>query len=71
MKDITFWTNKLEKHFKNKLIKKATGKVALVNLDKLNFKTKIKQVIVYLACLGLMPFGLASWLISVGGLKHE
>jgi hypothetical protein len=55
----------------NKIIKKATGEVALVNLDKLNFKTKIKQMIVYLACWGLMPIGLASWLISVGGLKHE
>ena len=55
----------------NKPIKKATGKVALVNLDKLNFKTKIKQVIVFLACLRLIPIGLASWLISIGGLKHE
>jgi hypothetical protein len=48
----------------NKTIKKATGKVALVNLDKFNFKTKIKQVIVYLACWGLMPIGLASLLIG-------
>lgn len=55
----------------NKLIKKATGKVALVKLDQVNFKTKVKQVIVRLACFGLIPMALADWLLRVGGLAHE
>ena len=55
----------------NKPIKKATGKVALVKPDQMNFKAKVKQAIVSLACYGLMPVALADWLISVGGLTHE
>ena len=55
----------------NKTIKKATGKVALVNPDKLNFKTKSKQAIVRLACYGLIPMALADWLLRVGGLANE
>jgi hypothetical protein len=38
----------------NKPIKKATGKVALVKPDQMNFKTKIKQAIVRLACWGVI-----------------
>lgn len=55
----------------NKPIKKATGKVALVKPDQMNFKAKVKQAIVSLACYGLLPVALADWLISVGGLTHE
>lgn len=55
----------------NKPIKKATGKVALVNPDKLNFKTKSKQTIVRLACWGVIPMPLADWLLRIGGLRHE
>ena len=55
----------------SKPIKKATGKVALVNPNKLNFKTKSKQVIVRLACWGLIPMALADWLLKVGGLAYE
>jgi hypothetical protein len=55
----------------NKPIKKATGKVALVKPDQVNFKTKVKQVIVRLACYGLIPMALADWLLRVGGLAHE
>ena len=55
----------------NKPIKKATGKVALVKPDQVNSKTKAKQVIVRLACYGLIPMTLADWLLRVGGLAHE
>ena len=55
----------------NKPIKKATGEVALVNPNKLNFKTKSKQAIVRLACWGLIPMALADWLLKVGGLSNE
>ena len=55
----------------NKTIKKATGKVALVNPDKLNFKAKAKKVVVCLACYGVIPIALADWLLRVGGLAHE
>jgi hypothetical protein len=55
----------------NKPIKKATGKVALVNPNNVNSKTKAKQVIVRLACWGLIPMALADWLLRVGGLAHE
>jgi hypothetical protein len=53
-------------------IKKATGEVALdTATDKANFKTTIKQLIVRLACYGLISPSLATWLIQVGGLRHE
>lgn len=55
----------------SKPIKKATGKVALVKPDQVNSKTKAKQVIVHLACYGLIPMALADWLLRVGGLAHE
>ena len=55
----------------NKPIKKATGKVALVKQEQFNFKTKSKQVIVRLACFGLIPMALADWLLRVGGLANE
>jgi hypothetical protein len=55
----------------NKPIKKATGEVALVKPDQVNFKTNSKQVIVRLACWGVIPMGLADWLIKFGGLTHE
>lgn len=55
----------------NKPIKKATSKVALVKPDQVNSKTKAKQVIVRLACYGLIPMALADWLLRVGGLANE
>ncbi|MBT8562018.1 hypothetical protein G6717_05480 [Polynucleobacter paneuropaeus] len=55
----------------NKPIKKATGKVALVKPDQVNSKTKAKQVIVRLACYGLIPMALTDWLLRVGGLANE
>jgi hypothetical protein len=55
----------------NKPIKKATGKVALVKPDQVNSKTKAKQVIVRLACYGLIPMALADWLLRVMRLSHE
>jgi hypothetical protein len=55
----------------NKPIKKATGKVALVIPNQANFKTNSKQVIVRLVCWGVIPMGLANWLIKIGGLTHE
>ena len=53
-------------------IKKATDEVALDTAsDKPNFKTNLKQLIVRLACYGLIPPTFATWLLQVGGLRHE
>lgn len=53
-------------------IKKATGEVALDTAsNKTNFKTNIKQLIVRLACYGLISPSVATWLIQAGGLRHE
>lgn len=54
----------------NKPIKKPLAK-GLVKQERFNFKSKTKQVIVRLACCGLMPMALADWLLRVGGLEHE
>ena len=51
---------------------KATDEVALDTASiKPNFKTNLKQLIVRLACYGLIPPTFATWLIQVGGLRHE
>ena len=51
---------------------KATDEVALDTAsDKSNFKTNLKQLIVRLACHGLIPAPFATWLIQVGGLRHD
>ena len=53
-------------------IKKPSGGLGLVTTtEDHNFKSKIKQAIVGLACRGLISFDLADWLIQEGGLKHE
>jgi hypothetical protein len=53
-------------------IKKPSGGLGLVTTtNNFNFKAKLKQVVVQLACYGLIPLGLADWLISVGGLSDE
>ena len=53
-------------------IKKPSGGLGLVTTtDSLNFKSKLKQVVVQLACRGLISFDLADWLIQEGGLTHE
>ena len=36
-----------------------------------NFKSNTKQLIVRLACYGLIPPNFATWLIQVGRLRHE
>ena len=51
-------------------IKKPLAK-GLVKQERFNSKTKAKQVIVRLACYGLIPMALADWLLRVGGLAHE
>jgi hypothetical protein len=35
------------------------------------YRLIIKQVIIKLALNGLLPIGLATWLIKVGGLSYE
>jgi hypothetical protein len=52
-------------------IKKATGEVALVKPKQANFRAKVKQVIVRLACWGVIPINLADWLIRLWGLSNE
>jgi len=53
-------------------IKKPSGGLGLVTKsNSLNFKAKLKQVVVQLACYGLIPLSLAEWFISVGGLSDE
>ena len=53
------------------LIKKPLAKGLVTTTEDHNFKSKIKQAIVGLACRGLISFDLADWLIQEGGLKHE
>ena len=36
-----------------------------------NFTSNTKQLIVRLACYGLIPPTFDTWLIQVGGLRHE
>lgn len=52
-------------------IKKATGEVALVKPKQTNFRAKLKQVVVRLACWGVIPISLADWLIRLWGLSNE
>ena len=53
-------------------IKKPSGGLGLVTTTNThNFKAKLKEVIVQIACYGLIPLSLADWLISVGGLSDE
>jgi hypothetical protein len=54
----------------NSPIKKPLAK-GLVKQEQFNFRVKVKQVIVRLACYGLIPMALADWLLRVGGLAHE
>jgi len=55
----------------DKPIKKPVGETGLVKQEQMNSKTKAKQVIVRLACYGLIPMALADWLLRVGGLANE
>ena len=53
-------------------IKKPSAQDGLdTTTHKLNFKTYLKQLIVRLACYGLISPSLATWLIQAGGLSHE
>ena len=53
-------------------IKKPSGQDGLdTATHKPNFKTNLKQLIVRLACYGLIPPTFANWLIQAGGLRHE
>jgi hypothetical protein len=54
----------------NKSIKKPLAK-GLVKQEQFNFRAKIKQAIVRLACYGLIPMALADWLLRVMRLSHE
>jgi hypothetical protein len=53
------------------LIKKPLAKGLVTTPEEFNFKSKIKQAIVGLACRSLISFDLADWLIQEGGLKYE
>lgn len=55
----------------NSQIKKPLAKGLITTADSLNSKAKLKEVIVQIACYGLIPLSLADWLISVGGLCDE
>jgi len=52
-------------------IKKPLAKGLVTTADRLNFKSKIKQVVVQMACYGLIPLFIADWIISVGGMSDE
>jgi len=52
-------------------IKKARCELDLVKPQHLNFKSKLKQIIILLACWNVLPMFLADLLIKVWGLKHE
>lgn len=55
----------------NSQIKKPLAKGLITTTGSLNFKSKLKQVVVQLACYGFIPITLADWLIQSGGLTHE
>ena len=52
-------------------IKKPLAKGLVTTTDSLNFKSKLKKVVVQLACYGFIPIALADWLLQSGGLTHE
>ena len=50
---------------------KPSGKDGFSNANQnLNFKAKLKEVIVQIACYGLIPLAMADWIIQVGGMNH-
>ena len=53
-------------------IKKPSGGLGLVTTTNThNFKAKLKEVIVQIACYGLIPLAMADWMIQVGGMNHD
>jgi len=53
-------------------IKKPSGGLGLVTTTNThNFKAKLKEVIVQIACYGLIPLAMADWIIQVGGMNHD
>ncbi len=51
---------------------KPSGKDGFSNANQnLNFKAKLKEVIVQIACYGLIPLAMADWMIQVGGMNHD
>jgi len=54
-----------------KPIKKPAGTGLVTTSGSLNFKAKLKQFVVHMACYGLLPLAMADWLIASGGLNNE
>jgi hypothetical protein len=51
---------------------KPSGKDGFGNANQsLNFKAKLKLVVVQLACYGLIPLVIADWIIQAGGMNHD
>ena len=54
-----------------KPIKKPAGTGLVTTSHSLYFKAKIKQVVVLLACYGLLTLAMADWVIASKGLNDE
>ena len=52
-------------------IKKPLAKGLVTTTYSFNFKAKLKEVIVQIACYGLIPLAMADWIIQVGGMNHD
>ena len=48
-----------------------TGKIRPQNTSKPTFRQHIKQIIICSCVWGLIPVGVAEWLIRKGGLTHD
>ena len=55
----------------NRTIKKPAGTGLVTTSHSFNFKAKLKQVVVQMACYGLLPLAIVDWLIASGGLSDE
>ena len=55
----------------NSQINKPLAKGLITTADSLNSKAKLKEVIVQIACYGLIPLAMADWIIQVGGMNHD
>lgn len=50
---------------------KKPAPTGLVTTSSRNFKVKLKQFVVQMACYGLIPLAITDWLIATGGLNND
>lgn len=54
-----------------KPIKKPAVTGLVTTSGTLNFKAKLKQFVMQMACYELIPLAMADWLITNGGLNND